>query len=79
MRRWLFTPLAMSLVGLAAGVSGPETRAAEPATPGGRNTGGVIRVDLLMPQQQRLRIHLCRSRVSQSAWAPGLLTMAELL
>jgi hypothetical protein len=39
MRRWLFTPLAMSLVGLAAGVSGPETRAAEPATPGGRNTG----------------------------------------
>jgi len=39
MRRWLFAPLAMSLVELAAGASCPETGAAEPATSGGRNAG----------------------------------------
>jgi hypothetical protein len=39
MRRWLFAPLAMSLVGLAAGASCPKTRAAEPAASGGRNAG----------------------------------------
>jgi hypothetical protein len=37
MRRWLFATLAMSLVGLAAGASRPETRAAELAVSGGRN------------------------------------------
>jgi len=37
MRRWFFATLAISLFGLAAGASCLETKAAEPAMPGGRD------------------------------------------
>jgi hypothetical protein len=42
MRRCLFATLAMSLFGLAAGASCPETQAAESATSGGRDADGSL-------------------------------------